>query len=143
MCHLLGEENWNYVRQRIHISYWNIPLTVGGLGSMREPSEMHTASRMQNLVQIRAQNAYFVTKVFVRFVFVTFRALGVESPRGGAIPYSAKHSQYTINNFCKFTFKGRRVGRSSINLAPPWGTACWTQLNNQHSLLKTQSTINS
>ena len=36
---------------------------------MREPWEMYTASRMQNMVQIRAWNAYFVTKRFVAFVF--------------------------------------------------------------------------
>ena len=35
--------------------------------------------------QIRKQNAYFVTKHFVRFVIFTFRALGVESFRVGAI----------------------------------------------------------
>ena len=47
---------------------------------------MVTASRMQNMVQIRKNNVYFVTRNIV-FVIVTFRALGVESPRGGAVEY--------------------------------------------------------
>ena len=47
---------------------------------------MVIASRMQNMVQIRKNNAYLVTKKFVRlFLVFTFRDLGVESPRGGAI----------------------------------------------------------
>jgi hypothetical protein len=29
---------------------------------MREPSEMITVSRMQNMVEIRKKNTYFVTK---------------------------------------------------------------------------------
>ena len=38
------------------------------------------------MVQFDGQNAYFVTKILVRFfVNFTFRALGVEGPRGGAI----------------------------------------------------------
>ena len=35
---------------------------------MRKPLEMYVASRMQNMVQIRAQNACFATKLHI-FVF--------------------------------------------------------------------------
>ena len=52
---------------------------------MREPLEMFTASRMQNIVQIHTKNKYFVIKQFSIFYIFTFRAVGVESPRGGAI----------------------------------------------------------
>ena len=50
---------------------------------MREPWEMVTAPRMQNMLQIRKKNIYFATKT--KLFFFTSRALGVESPRGGAI----------------------------------------------------------
>ena len=53
---------------------------------------MVTASRMQNMVQIRKKNTYFVTNIFSFFIF-TFRALGVESPRGGAIEGTAQATQ--------------------------------------------------
>ena len=33
---------------------------------MREPSEMITVSRMQNMVEIRKKNTYFVTKSFFK-----------------------------------------------------------------------------
>ena len=58
---------------------------------MRDPQEMVTASRMQNMVQIRKETIYFVTKKFVHFFlyFFTFRALGVYSRRGGAISQDA------------------------------------------------------
>ena len=49
---------------------------------MREPYEMVTASRIQNMVDIGKGNAFFVTIFLLIF---TFRALGVESPRGGAM----------------------------------------------------------
>ena len=48
---------------------------------MRESQEIVTASRMQNIVQIWKENCYFV----IVFLILTFRALGVDSPRGGAI----------------------------------------------------------
>ena len=52
---------------------------------MREPKEMVTALCMQKMY-IRMKNAYSVAKKCFQFVLiVTFRALGVESPRGGAI----------------------------------------------------------
>ena len=55
---------------------------------MREPWEIYTASRMQNMMQIREKNFYFVTKIIFRnFVIFTLGALGVESPRGGAMTY--------------------------------------------------------
>ena len=34
---------------------------------MREPSEMITVSRMQNMVEIRKKNTYFVTKSLFKF----------------------------------------------------------------------------
>ena len=47
---------------------------------------MVTASRMHNMVPIRKKNAYFLTrKCFRLFIFFTFKALGVKSPRRGAI----------------------------------------------------------
>ena len=54
---------------------------------MPEPVEMATASRMQDMEQIRKKNTYVATKQFILFfyVFVTFMAFGVESPRGGAV----------------------------------------------------------
>ena len=53
---------------------------------MREPLEIYVASRMQNMVQIRAKNLYFVTNLhFLLFLKGSFGALGVESPNGGAI----------------------------------------------------------
>ena len=56
---------------------------------MREPLEMITASRMQNMVQIREKNLISSPKSVFVFYFVTFTALGVESPRGGAIYMSS------------------------------------------------------
>ena len=52
---------------------------------MWKPLEMHAASRMRNIVQIRKTNAYFVTTYFFLFCKSVFGALGVESPHGGAI----------------------------------------------------------
>ena len=53
---------------------------------MQEPLEIVTASRMQNIVQFRKKNAYLATYICsFSFIAFTFRALGVESPRGGAI----------------------------------------------------------
>ena len=52
---------------------------------MWELKEMFTVSRMQHMVNIRKKNAYFVTKPFFDYLSITFRAFGVESPRGGAI----------------------------------------------------------
>ena len=53
---------------------------------MREPLEIVTASRIQNMVEIRKKNTYFVTKLLFRiFGNSSFGALGVESPHGGAI----------------------------------------------------------
>ena len=47
---------------------------------------MVTVSRMQSMVQIRKKNTCSVTKKFARFFFIfTFEALGVKSPRGGAM----------------------------------------------------------
>ena len=62
---------------------------------MPEPQEMCTASRMQNMVQIRKKNIYFVTQFSFIFAFFTFRALGVESPRGGAI-VEGRHNWHDI-----------------------------------------------
>ena len=53
---------------------------------MRKPLEMYIASRMQNMVQIRARSVGFTTKLlFDIFPNFSFGALGVESPHGGAI----------------------------------------------------------
>ena len=60
---------------------------------------MVTASRMQNMVQIRKKNTYFVTNKFFRFFIFTFRALGVESPRGGAMTVSASPTPSTMMIF--------------------------------------------
>ena len=48
---------------------------------------MITASRMQSMVQIRKENDLVTKSLFRFFVVVncTFRALGVEGPRGRAI----------------------------------------------------------
>ena len=47
---------------------------------------MVTASRMQNLMQIRKKSTYFVTKQFFRFSnVITFGALGVDCPCGRGI----------------------------------------------------------
>ena len=76
---------------------------------MREPSEMHTASRMQNMVQLRKENTYFVTSLPFIFLGKSYLgALGVESPHGGAmfsyylfeidgppLPYVFDFHQYT------------------------------------------------
>ena len=57
---------------------------------MRKPVEMYTVSRMQNVVQIRKKNVYFVTNSLVRqFWKSSLGALGVESPRGVAIIFIA------------------------------------------------------
>ena len=53
---------------------------------MREQLEIVTASRMQNMVEIRKNNIYFVTiLLFLNFGKSSFGSLGVESPHGGAI----------------------------------------------------------
>ena len=53
---------------------------------MREPLEMVAASLMQDMVQIRKENTYFVTNlIFRNSRESSFGALGVESPHGGAI----------------------------------------------------------
>ena len=46
---------------------------------------MVTALRMQIVVPIRKNNSYFMTNIFSIIVIFTFRALGVENPRGRAI----------------------------------------------------------
>ena len=51
---------------------------------MRDPSEMYTASRMQNMVHI-GKKKRLVRDQSLFHLFFTFRALGVESPSGGAI----------------------------------------------------------
>ena len=53
---------------------------------MRERLEMFTATLMQNMVQIRKRNTYFVTELFFRiFEKSSFVALEVEKPHGGAM----------------------------------------------------------
>jgi hypothetical protein len=53
---------------------------------MREPSEMITVSRMQNMVDIRKKNTCFVTILLFQFLGKSsFGALGDESPHGRAI----------------------------------------------------------
>ena len=55
-----------------------------GLGSMREPLEVFTASRMQHMVQIRQKTHNVVTTHF-SILYISYLALGVESPAYGAI----------------------------------------------------------
>ena len=51
---------------------------------MQESLEMVTASRMQNMVEIRKKNTCFLTILFFRICWKSsFGALGVESPYGG------------------------------------------------------------
>ena len=53
---------------------------------MREPLEAVTASLMQNMVQIRKKNNYFMAiLLFVILGKSSFGALGVESPHVGAM----------------------------------------------------------
>ena len=59
---------------------------------MRETLEMITVSRMQNMVEIRKKNTYFVTiLLFWNFGKSSFGALGVEIPHGGAISSHLTH----------------------------------------------------
>ena len=58
-----------------------------GLGSMREPLEMVTDSRVLNMVLIRKKKQTFRYPKVFSFIYFTCRALGVESPRGGAIMF--------------------------------------------------------
>ena len=72
---------------------------------MREPLEMVTASLMQNMVQIRKENIYFVTKLlFESFGKRYLGALGVESPYRVAIsPFrymSLINSPTSRSNLC-------------------------------------------
>ena len=61
---------------------------------MWETLEMHTASRMQDMVQNRKENACFATNFFfLNFRKRSFGALGVESPHGGAI---------VVNRLCTY-----------------------------------------
>ena len=53
---------------------------------MREPLEMITVLRMQNMVEIRKKNTCFVTKsLFGKKLKSSFGALGLENPHGEAI----------------------------------------------------------
>ena len=53
---------------------------------MGKPLEMYVASRMQNMVQIRARNVGFTTKLLFRlFCILSLGALVVESPQEGAM----------------------------------------------------------
>ena len=70
---------------------------------MREPHEMVTASRMQNGAN-SLETIYLVTKKIFEFLLMfTFRALGVENPRGGAVVlyiyYSMMHHTSHLVNF--------------------------------------------
>ena len=61
---------------------------------------MVTASRMQNIVQVRKKYTYFVTSKFLTFfLFYTFSALSVESPRGGAIKAGRGINKYPQSEF--------------------------------------------
>ena len=53
---------------------------------MREPLEMVTSSLMQNMMQIRKKNIYFLTKLLLKkFGKSSFEALGAESPTVGPL----------------------------------------------------------
>ena len=54
---------------------------------MRKPSEMYTALRMQNMMQICKENAYFMTNLPIEFFEEVLLDVVVESPHGGAIYY--------------------------------------------------------
>ena len=59
---------------------------LGGHGSMREPLEMATAPHMQNIVEIRKNNTYFVTKLFWGFFEKVLLGLSaLRAPHGGAM----------------------------------------------------------
>ena len=65
---------------------------------MWEPLEMATASRMQDMVEIRKKNKCFVTKLFFDFFGKSsFGALGVESPHGGAMKIYAVPGHPILN----------------------------------------------
>ena len=61
---------------------------------------MVTASRMQNMVQLCKKHIYFETKRLFRFFVCGFvlRALGVESPRGGAIKHISTERTHAFRN---------------------------------------------
>ena len=52
---------------------------------MRKLFEMYTASRMQNMVQIRKKTSISWQTYFLKYLEKYFDALGVESPHGGAM----------------------------------------------------------
>ena len=83
-----------------------------GLGSMRESLEMYTASLMQKMVQIRKKNRLvsLPTSFVSLFKFLTFRALGVESPRAGAISTFVPKHKHNYNDGL-LLFENRRVRR--------------------------------
>ena len=57
---------------------------------MRKPSEMHVALRMQNMAHIRAQNAYFATKLhFGSFATIL---LGLSALRAPAVEPLASYA---------------------------------------------------
>ena len=59
---------------------------------MRKPWEMHTASRMQNIVQIRKKKTLLRDQLNKQAWNNCFGALGVESPHGGAMDMLARET---------------------------------------------------
>ena len=65
---------------KVNLSFEGV-LRASGHGRVREPLEMVTASLMQNMVQIRKKNSYFVTILFFLILRKSyFGALRAESP---------------------------------------------------------------
>jgi hypothetical protein len=64
---------------------------------MREPSEMITVLRMQNMVEIRKKKHLFRDQIIFGKKKSSFGALGVESPHGGAITTEFSISQVMIS----------------------------------------------
>ena len=78
---------------------------------MRAQLEMVTASLMQNMVQIRKNNTYFVTKLLFKKCWKKlFGALGVESRHGGAIV------PQDLNAFSVYDWDLREVLYSSVHV---------------------------
>ena len=67
---------------------------------MRKPSVMHVASRMQNMLQIRAWNARFATKLsFGKHCNNSFGAIGVGCPHGGTITAPTGYQKSTQKKY--------------------------------------------
>ena len=84
---------------------------------------MVTASLMQNMVQIRKKNTYFVIKLlWGELGKSSFGALGVESPPGGAILFVAFEFQLEVGPFrIPSTWNSHPLGLIRVG----WGGVGW------------------